>query len=196
MKGLEDQLNLTPDVPSITSIMGDSYMVYIKISIGWRAIRRFWTTGTYRIDIAVAIALVFISVTAFACPIELPAATISAGGHALAVELATTPEARVCGLSNRYQLAENHGMLFVYPTPGPRNFWMKDTHIPLSIAFLDDTGLILSIQPMTPMQTDERYRSLQPVRYALEVNQGWFADHGVGVGDIVEMKLPVVIEIR
>jgi hypothetical protein len=49
---------------------------------------------------------------------------------------------------------------------------------------------------MTPMQTDERYRSLQPVRYALEVNQGWFAEHGIGVGDLVEMKLPVVIEIR
>ena len=73
---------------------------------------------------------------------------------------------------------------------------MKDTHIPLSIAFLDDSGLILSIHQMTPMQTDERYRSLQPVRYALEVNQGWFAENGIGVGDLVEMKLPVVIEIR
>ena len=73
---------------------------------------------------------------------------------------------------------------------------MKDTHIPLSIAFLDDSGLISSIQDMTPMQTDERYRSLQPVRYALEVNQGWFAAHGIGVGDLVEMKLPLVIEIR
>jgi uncharacterized membrane protein (UPF0127 family) len=112
------------------------------------------------------------------------------------VELATTPKARVCGLSNRVKLPENHGMLFIYPTLGPRTFWMKDTHIPLSIAFLDDSGLILSIHHMTPMQTDERYRSLQPVRYALEVNQGWFAEHGIGVGDIVEMKLPVVIEIR
>ena len=73
---------------------------------------------------------------------------------------------------------------------------MKDTHIPLSIAFLDDSGQILSIHHMAPMQTAERYRSLQPVRYALEVNQGWFAENGIGVGDIVEMKLPVVIEIR
>jgi hypothetical protein len=87
-------------------------------------------------------------------------------------------------------------MLFIYPTPGPRSFWMKDTIIPLSIAFLDDSGRILSIQQMRPMQTDKRYRSLQPVRYALEVNQGWFADHGIGVGDIVEMRLPVVIEIK
>ena len=73
---------------------------------------------------------------------------------------------------------------------------MKDTHIPLSIAFFDDSGRILSIQDMTPRQTVERYHSLQPVRYALEVKQGWFVDHGIGVGDIVEMKLPVMIEIR
>ena len=140
--------------------------------------------------------VVLISPKAIACPLDLPVATISVEGHTLKVELATTPEARVCGLSNRLQLSDNHGMLFIYPRPGPRKFWMKDTFIPLSIAFLDDSGRILSIQSMTPMQTDERYRSSQPVRYALEVNQGWFADHEVGVGDIVEMKLPVVIQVR
>ena len=140
--------------------------------------------------------IVFSSAKTLACPIELPAATISIKGHTLAVALATTPKARVCGLSNRFKLPENHGMLFIYPNLGPRTFWMKDTHIPLSIAFLNDSGMILSMHHMTPMQTDERYRSLQPVRYALEVNQGWFAEHGIGVGDIVEMKLPVVIEIR
>jgi hypothetical protein len=146
--------------------------------------------------IALAFILIFLSEMTLACPLELPAATISIKSHTLTVELATTPKARSCGLSNRVKLPENHGMLFIYPIPGLRTFWMKDTHIPLSIAFLDDSGLILSIQHMTPMQTDERYRSLQPVRYALEVNQGWFAEHGIGVGDIVEMKLPVVIEIR
>jgi uncharacterized membrane protein (UPF0127 family) len=140
--------------------------------------------------------LIFVSAKALACPLELPVATISINGHALTVELATTPKARVCGLSKRVKLPENHGMLFIYPNVGQRTFWMKDTHIPLSIAFLDDSGRILSIQDMTPMQTNERYHSLQPVRYALEINQGWFAAHGIGVGDIVEMKLPVVIEIR
>ena len=146
--------------------------------------------------IALAFILIFVSVKILACPLELPDATLAIKGHMLAVELATTPKARVCGLSNRVKLPENRGMLFIYATPGPRTFWMKDTHIPLSIAFLDDSGLISSIQHMTPMQTDERYRSLQPVRYALEVNQGWFAEHGIGVWDFVEMKLPVVIEIR
>jgi len=146
--------------------------------------------------IALSFILMFISAKTLACPLELPVATISIKGHTLAVELATTPKARVCGLSNRVKLPTNHGMLFIYPALGPRTFWMKDTHIPLSIAFLDDSGLILSIHHMTPMQTDERYRSLQPVRHALEVNQGWFTENGIGVGDLVEMKLPVVIEIK
>jgi uncharacterized membrane protein (UPF0127 family) len=146
--------------------------------------------------IGLSLILIFVSAKALACPLELPVATISINGHALEVELATTPKARVCGLSKRANLPENHGMLFIYPTIGQRTFWMKDTQIPLSIAFLDDSGLILSIQDMTPIQTNERYHSPQPVRYALEVNQGWFAEHGTGVGEIVEMKLPVVIEIK
>ena len=160
------------------------------------SIHIFFIIRTRGIFIAFLFMAILLSVKALACPLELPAATISIKDHTLAVELATTPNARVCGLSNRVKLPENHGMLFIYPSLGPRTFWMKDTRIPLSIAFLDDSGLILSIQHMTPIQTDERYRSLQPVRYALEVNQGWFAEHGIGVGDIVEMKLPLVIEIK
>ncbi len=171
-------------------------MHYFKKLISLSVVRRICTAKPKGIGIALPFILVLISLKAIACPLELPVATISAKGHALKVELATTPKARVCGLSNRFQLSDNHGMLFIYPTPGLRHFWMKDTHIPLSIAFLDDSGRILSIHQMVPMQTDERYRSLQPVRYALEVNQSWFADHGVGVGDIVELKLPVVIEIK
>jgi uncharacterized membrane protein (UPF0127 family) len=148
------------------------------------------------ICVGLSFILLFISVNALACPLELPVATIDINGNLLEVELATTPEARVCGLSKRVKLPENRGMLFIYPTVGQRTFWMKDTRIPLSIAFLDDSGRILSIQHMAPMQTEERYHSLQPARYALEINQGWFTGHGIGVGDIVEMRLPVVIEIR
>jgi hypothetical protein len=149
-----------------------------------------------QISIALSFILIFVSVKTLACPLELPVATISSNSHPLTVELATTPKARICGLSKRANLAENHGMLFIYPNVGQRTFWMKDTQIPLSIAFLDDSGRILSMQDMTPMQTNERYHSPQPVRYALEVNQGWFAGHGIGIGDIVEMKLPVVIKIK
>ncbi len=73
---------------------------------------------------------------------------------------------------------------------------MKDTFIPLSIAYLDDYGQIFSIQDMVPLQTDPQYPSVHPAAYALEVNQGWFSRHGIGVGDVVEMKLPLVLNIR
>jgi hypothetical protein len=131
-----------------------------------------------------------------ACPLELPTATISIKGYTLTAELATTPAARSCGLSHRDELPKNHGILFIYPDLRPRSFWMKDTKIPLSIAFLDDSGQIFSIQNMTPMQTDKRYPSSRPAGYALEVNKGWFGKNGIDVGDVVEMKLPVVLNIR
>ena len=146
--------------------------------------------------IGLSFILIFLSAKAWSCPLELPVAAISIKGYALAVELATTPKARVCGLSKRVKLPENHGMLFIYPNIGQRTFWMKDTRIPLSIAFLDDSGRILSIHLMAAMQTNERYRSLQPVRYALEVNQGWFDRNGISVGDLVEMKLPVMLDVK
>jgi hypothetical protein len=73
---------------------------------------------------------------------------------------------------------------------------MKDTFIPLSIAFLDKSGQILSILDMVPMQTDPQYQSGHPAAYALEVNLGWFHAHGVEIGDIVEMNLPLVLNIR
>ena len=149
-----------------------------------------------KLYMAVFLWLAVTPVQAAACPLDLPSTTITVEGHTLIVELAATPEARVCGLSNRFRLFADHGMLFIFPTLGPRTFWMKDTFISLSIAFLDDNGRIISIQQMAPMQTNKRYRSLQPVRYALEVNQGWFADHGIGIGNTVEMTLPAVIEIK
>jgi uncharacterized membrane protein (UPF0127 family) len=136
------------------------------------------------------------SVKPLACPLELPTATISIKGYTLTAELATTPAARACGMSHRDELPQNHGMLFIYPDLRPISFWMKDTKIFLSIAFLDDSGQIFSIQDMTPMQTDRTYNSSRPASYALEVNQGWFSKHGIYVGDVVEMILPVVLEIQ
>ena len=131
-----------------------------------------------------------------ACPLELPTATISIKGYTLTVELATTPAARACGMSHRDEVPKNHGMLFIYPDLRPISFWMKDTKVFLSIAFFDDSGRIFSIQDMTPMQTDRTHDSSRPARYALEVNQGWFSKHGIGEGDVVEMQLPVVLDIQ
>ena len=131
-----------------------------------------------------------------ACPLELPTATILINGQSLVIELAATPTARICGLSQRSELPPDRGMLFIFPDSRPRSFWMKDTYIPLSLAYLDDSGRILSIQDMTPLQVDKHYLSEQPASYALEVNRGWFDRNGIEVGDIVEISLPLVLQIR
>lgn len=123
-----------------------------------------------------------------ACPLDLPTTSLSIKGNDMVVELAATAQARACGLSHRSALGDNRGMLFVYPDSGRRTFWMKDTLIPLSIAFLDEDGVIINIEIMSPDQTDERYGSRKPAVYALEVNQGWFREHGIKAGDRVEMQ--------
>lgn len=127
---------------------------------------------------------------ATACPFQLPTTTISVNGNPLVVELAVTPRARNCGLSHRALLGTDRGMLFVYPNSRPLSFWMKETHIPLSIAFLDGSGIVINIENMVPDQINARYRSRLPAVFALEVNRGWFHLHGVKPGDRVEIKLP------
>jgi len=156
-------------------------------------VKRILTIGTF---IGLFMILIIAVPVSPACPIDLPTATIYLKGNPLTVELATTPTSRGCGLSQRHELPQNRGMLFIFADLRPRNFWMKDTFIPLSIAFLDKSGRIFRIQDMVPLQTDQQYPSIQPAAYALEVNQGWFSRHGVAVGDVVEMKLPLVLNIR
>jgi uncharacterized membrane protein (UPF0127 family) len=146
--------------------------------------------------IGLSLALIVSPAKTLACPLELPTATISINGHMLTVELAATPAARSCGLSRREDLPQNQGMLFIFPESRPQTFWMKDTQIPLSIAFLDDSGKIINIQDMAPMQTDVLYPSSGPAKYALEVNQGWFKRHEIEVGNSVAMELPLVIDIK
>lgn len=144
----------------------------------------------------ISLILIALSTSPVACPIELPTAIVSIKGHPLTVELATTPAARGCGLSHRHEMPINQGMLFIFSDLQPRTFWMKDTFISLSIAYLDNSGHIFSIQDMVPLQTDTLYPSSQPAAYALEVNQGWFRRLGIEVGDVVEMRLPLVLDIR
>jgi len=146
--------------------------------------------------VAAGIFLFSASVAAETCPKKLPFAAVSIKGLTLRVEVAATPAARACGLSHRPTLSYDQGMLFVYPAPQPLVYWMKDTLIPLSIAFIDATGRIVSIQDMTPMQTDEKYRSPLPAPYAIEVNQGWFVEQKIQVGDTVEIRLPMGLNIR
>lgn len=107
--------------------------------------------------------------------------TLSVNGHEILAEVADTAERRTVGLMYRKSLAENHGMLFVYPEAGYQSMWMANTGIALSVAFIDARGVIINIADMTPY-SQEAHSSRAPVRFALEVNQGWFAARGIGPG--------------
>lgn len=110
---------------------------------------------------------------------------IRVAGQRIMVEIAQTEAERQRGLMHRESLPPDQGMLFVYPEERPLGFWMKNTLIPLDIAYIDREGRIVDIQHMEPL--DERtYPSRRPAMYALEMNQGWFEAHGVEVGDRVE----------
>lgn len=117
-----------------------------------------------------------------ACGSKLPTATLDVGGHAATVEVAASYAARQQGLMHREALPPDGGMLFVYADEAVRGFWMKDTRIPLSIAFANRRGEIVRIADMQPFDTS-RTSSLAPATYALEMNQGWFEAHGVKRGD-------------
>jgi uncharacterized membrane protein (UPF0127 family) len=119
----------------------------------------------------------------------LPVIKIKVDGHTVKAEVAQSPAAMSRGLMYRRDLGKHAGMLFVYEEPRLLSFWMKNTFVPLSIAFLDADGVIVDIQDMHP-QTEVSHRSARPALYALEVNQGWFAERGVEVGAKVEFDLP------
>jgi uncharacterized protein len=102
-------------------------------------------------------------------------------GHPLKVELARSAQERQTGLMNREKMDRDRGMLFIFPGEAPRSFWMKNTLIPLSIAFLDRDGNILNIEDMEPLDLSP-VPSDGPAMYALEVNQGLFHEWGVRPG--------------
>jgi uncharacterized membrane protein (UPF0127 family) len=111
----------------------------------------------------------------------LPIVRLGAGIHVIQAELATTAEERAAGLMFRKELAANAGMLFRFEQPAIHCFWMQNTPLPLSIAFIAEDGSIVNIADMKP-QTTESHCSAKPVRYALEMNQGWFARRGIKEG--------------
>lgn len=114
-------------------------------------------------------------------PQDLPAITLQAGMHNIRAAVAQTPEQRQTGLMYRREMAQHEGMLFVFEQASPQCFWMKNTPLPLSIAFVADDGTVVNILDMKPQVLDS-HCSTQPVRFALEMNQGWFAKRGVKPG--------------
>lgn len=119
---------------------------------------------------------------------------IRIGQKELSVEVADHPAAHAQGLMHRKSLDPNSGMLFVFAEERTLGFWMKNTRIPLSIAFIDAQKRIVDIQDMNPLpsgstQEPSVYSSRKPAQFALEVNQGWFSKNRIKVGDVVKFKI-------
>ena len=114
----------------------------------------------------------------------LPTVRLSAGFHVITAELATTSQSRTVGMMFREKVAPNHGMLFVFENKQIQCFWMRNTLIPLSIAFIDDDGTVVEITDMAA-RDDTSHCPSRPVRYALEMEKGWFAKRGFKVGSTI-----------
>jgi uncharacterized protein len=116
---------------------------------------------------------------------ELPTVELTIDGHRLVAEIAATVPTRTTGLMNRFSLQPDHGMLFVFDAPQPLAFWMKNTYVPLSIAFIARDGRIINIEDMAP-QTENTHPSRGLALYALEMKKGWFAERGIAAGARVD----------
>ena len=116
-----------------------------------------------------------------AAALAAPTIELSAGMHRIEAEVVNNSTDRATGLMNRPAMPMHRGMLFVFPEVGVQCFWMKNTLIPLSIAFLDDSGVIVQIADMQPQSLDN-HCSIKPVRFALEMNAGWFKSRGLAPG--------------
>lgn len=112
---------------------------------------------------------------------QLRRADLSAGMYRIDAQLAITPEQRETGLMFRAQMPEQEGMLFVFERPGVQCFWMRNTLLPLTAAFVADDGTIVNLADMQPM-TENSHCSAKPVRFVLEMNQGWFGKRGIKPG--------------
>ena len=110
-----------------------------------------------------------------------PVAQLNAGMHLIRAEVVSDPGTRAQGLMHRKTLAQNAGMLFIFDEPAVHCMWMKNTLVPLSVAFIDDRGGIVNIADMEP-HSEASHCAAQPVRYALEMNRGWFAARGIKPG--------------
>jgi uncharacterized membrane protein (UPF0127 family) len=128
----------------------------------------------------IALSILALAFTLDACA-ELPVVELTAGMHLIRAEFADTFPARTRGLMHREKLAQNAGMLFRFDETDKQCMWMKNTLIPLSVAFLDETGAIINVADMKP-HDESSHCSTRPSRYALEMNRGWFAERNIKPG--------------
>ena len=113
--------------------------------------------------------------------LQLPRIQLQAGMHQMQVQVAATPDQRAIGLMHRAEMPQAEGMLFAFEQATQQCFWMKNTLLPLTAAFIADDGTIVNLADMKP-QTTDAHCSDQPVRWVLEMNQGWFAKRGIKAG--------------
>jgi uncharacterized membrane protein (UPF0127 family) len=119
-------------------------------------------------------------------PFGLKTAELKISKVPLTAEIADTPQASENGLMFRDSLPVDRGMLFIFDQPRKASFWMRNTKIPLSIAYIDSAGKILEIKSMNPLDETVVPSSSDQIAYALEANQGWFAQHGISSGAMVD----------
>jgi uncharacterized protein len=140
---------------------------------------------------AVGAALALLAAHAQPSGRTLPTRPLNAGVHLITAEVAADDEARQFGLMFRRDLPPNHGMLFVFDSPEKTCMWMRNTLIPLSVAFIDFDGRVVNIEEMQA-NTDDIHCALRPVPFALEMARGWFSERGLQPGQTVIGGLPQV----
>jgi len=133
-----------------------------------------------------AIALAFFAAASLAAAQDqpqtnLPRVHLAAGMHQIDAQVASDINTRMVGLMFRKEMPQHEGMLFVFEQPTVQCFWMRNTLLPLSAAFIADDGTIVNVEDMKPL-TEDSHCSLKPVRFVLEMNQGWFAKKGIKPG--------------
>ncbi len=122
-----------------------------------------------------------VALPAWAQQTQLPLIELFAGMHRIEAEVAASSESRQIGMMQRTIMAPQRGMLFVFPEIAAHCMWMRNTLLPLSVAFLDEKGRIINIEDMQP-KTDDTHCASKPARFALEMNLGWFKSRGLGAG--------------
>jgi uncharacterized membrane protein (UPF0127 family) len=145
---------------------------------------RLCSTGLYRHTsfLATLIVLLLVAMSARADP--LLTYPLRVAEHSIRAEIANTAETRRRGLMFRNRLAASSGMIFIFPGEQRISMWMKNTLIPLSVAFIDSHGRIINIEQMQP-HSEQAHSSTGPAKFALEMNQGWFRERGIDSGDVV-----------
>ena len=176
----------------------------LAMSVIHAGLARRWRLG---VTMRAALVVLMIGLTLWAQPVlaqgaqgelpvpqpRLPMVELTAGMHLIRAELAEDPGTRARGLMMRERLGNNEGMLFVFPEKAGHCFWMRNTLIALSIAFLDDDGTIVNIADMNP-RSEQSHCPAKPIRFALEMERGWFATRGLSAG--MKLSAPRVFRIQ